>query len=297
MKLIYAIFIGFLSLSCGTSAPIEDGFGTITGSVFEEGTDEPMVGATVVLVNSDPIVGASVDTEGRFKLTHVPSGKQTIQINYGSYDTKIIEDIKVESEKETDLGSIEMHAEIRMLKPMIYLYPEDTMDVEVALNYEGKLTHTYPHLDDSWKVKAFPDGTLMDAKGRSYYGLFWEGNPNKKLHPQSGFLVGSDTVVSFLENSLDQLGLTEREANEFIVFWLPELERSPLNLIYFAASDYTESAELLVTPKPESVIRVMMVYTPLQGNIEFPKQTLPEKPKRTGFTLVEWGGTKSTTVL
>ena len=30
------------------------------------------------------------------------------------------------------------------MKPVIYLYPEETMDVSVSLDYDGVLTTTYP---------------------------------------------------------------------------------------------------------------------------------------------------------
>ena len=47
-------------------------------------------------------------------------------------------------------------------KPVIYLYPEQEQDVSVRLDYDGKLTCTYPEYDDGWDVTAAPDGTLTD---------------------------------------------------------------------------------------------------------------------------------------
>ena len=37
-------------------------------------------------------------------------------------------------------------------------------------------------------------------------------------------------------------------------------------------------------------IRVFMTFTPSKSFIEIPEQKLTEAPERTGFTLVEWGG-------
>ena len=61
-------------------------------------------------------------------------------------------------------------------KPVIYLYPEEEMTVEVKLDFSGSLTSTYPAYKDCWKVIAQPDGTLTDPEtGKEYYCLFWEG--------------------------------------------------------------------------------------------------------------------------
>ena len=61
-------------------------------------------------------------------------------------------------------------------KPVLYLYPEEEMEVTVTLDFDGTLTSTYPAYGDGWTVTARPDGTLTNpATGREYYCLFWEG--------------------------------------------------------------------------------------------------------------------------
>ena len=87
------------------------------------------------------------------------------------------------------------------------------------------------------------------------------------------------------------MGLTPREYNEFIVYWLPRMQDNPYNLITFQEEAYTQHAELDVTPKPDSVLRVFMAYQGLEKpiSVEEPEITAFE---RTGFTVVEWGGTE-----
>ena len=41
-----------------------------------------------------------------------------------------------------------------------------------------------------------------------------------------GFCVKGEDTAAFLEGALEQLGLTRREANEFIVYWLPLMEQN-----------------------------------------------------------------------
>ena len=45
-------------------------------------------------------------------------------------------------------------------KPVAYLYPQTETEVTVRLDYDGKLTCTYPAYADGWTVSARPDGTL-----------------------------------------------------------------------------------------------------------------------------------------
>ncbi len=99
---------------------------------------------------------------------------------------------------------------------------------------------------------------------------------------------GSDTA-SFLQEKLAFLGLTPREYNEMIVYWLPRMEQNPYNLITFQQEAYTESAQLQIEPVPDTVLRVFMAYRPLRQPIEIEEQTLVPT-KRQGFTVVEWGG-------
>lgn len=176
-------------------------------------------------------------------------------------------------------------------KPVIYLYPEEETQVEVSLALEGELTASYPDYGGGWRVLARPDGTLTDpATGREYYCLFWEGVSGADYDLSEGFVVAGEDTADFLERTLARLGLSDREANEFILYWLPRMEQHPYNLISFQTSAYTEAAALRVEPQPDTVIRVFMAWKPLPAPVEAAPQHLPQGPERRGFTLVEWGG-------
>ena len=180
-------------------------------------------------------------------------------------------------------------AEAGDAKPVIYLYPEEETEVTVRLDYDGDLTCTYPAYEDGWTVAAAPGGTLTDASGQTYNYLYWEGVTQTEYDFSRGFCVPGADSASFLEDALARLGLTRREANEFIVYWLPRMEANPYNLIAFQAEDYTNHARLTVTPEPDSLLRVFMAWKPLEAPAALPAQELPAF-KRTGFTVVEWGG-------
>lgn len=99
-------------------------------------------------------------------------------------------------------------------------------------------------------------------------------------------------MADFFEEKLEILGLNYREAEEFIIYWLPELEQNPYNYIRFATmEEIVENMPLFVSGNPDTVIRVLMEYQPLEEPIEVKEQKL-QAPKREGFTVVEWGGTR-----
>ena len=174
-------------------------------------------------------------------------------------------------------------------KPVLYLYPEEETQVTVQLDYAGELTCTYPAYNDGWTVTASPDGTLTDGEGQTYSYLYWEGKDNVEYDFSQGACVAGEDTAAFLEDALSQLGLTRREANEFIVYWLPQMEENPYNLIAFQSDAYTEAAQLAITPTPDTVLRVFMAWKPLEEPVELPPQELAG-PERSGFTVVEWGG-------
>lgn len=177
-------------------------------------------------------------------------------------------------------------------KPVIYLYPEKETQVTVKLDFNGKLTSTYPAYEDGWTVIAQPDGTLSDpGTGREYYCLFWEGVSNVNYDLRTGFVVPGDETAEFLEDSLSKLGLTDQEANEFIIYWLPMMENNSYNLISFLDETYTSNAVLNITPAPSSVLRVFMAWKALDAPVEIEPQIL-NGFERTGFAVVEWGGTE-----
>lgn len=179
-------------------------------------------------------------------------------------------------------------------KPIIYLYPTETMDVVVKLGAPEKLTHTYPKYVAEWNVQAEPSGNLTDrGTGRHYYALYWEGKDAHLPHYEDGFVVAKDDIMSFLEEKLATLGLNEREANEFIIYWLPKLESAPYTFIHFVSQEEQNiNMPLEVRPAADTVIRVLMAFKSLDKSMEVKEQILPPAPVRDGFTVIEWGGTE-----
>ena len=176
-------------------------------------------------------------------------------------------------------------------KPVIYLYPEEKTEVSVELDFNGTLMATYPEYNNGWQVTAMPDGTLFDKDGNEYSYIFWDGISSIEYDFSKGFCVKGEDTTEFLRESLKKLGLTPREYNEFIVYWLPLMQSNKYNVISFQTDRYTDNAVLNVTPSPDTVIRVYMAYYGSDEYVDIPPQEL-SAPDRDGFTLIEWGGSE-----
>ena len=103
-----------------------------------------------------------------------------------------------------------------VLKPIIYLYPENEIDVTVRLGAPERITISYPEYNNGWDITAYPNGDLIDkSSGNKLYSLYWEGERDtSKLDLATGFVVKSEDVANFLEEKLEILGLNYREKEE-----------------------------------------------------------------------------------
>ncbi len=178
-------------------------------------------------------------------------------------------------------------------KPVIYLYPEEAKHVSVEVEPTGGFTVTEPEYNDGWEVIAKPDGSLTNISDRTQWPyLFWEGHGSVDVPAgnKRGFVVKERDVESFLEKTLYDLGLNAQESADFIEFWEPKMHDAPYYFVTFYGNRFMDAiAPLTVTPEPDTTIRIMMDYKPLDAPIEVEPMRL-RRPQRDGFTVIEWGG-------
>ena len=192
-------------------------------------------------------------------------------------------------------------------KPVLYVYSPQEQLVTVNVDVDGAIDTAYPAPDAlettdwgtraSWTVTASPDGTLTDASGRTYPSLFWDG-PVGQESPEEGFVVAREDAVPFLEEKLALLGLTDKEAADFITYWAPRIRANEYTFVSFDASSYaqqvtysfTDEAGALV--KPDTFIRVFMTIRRAEVTTQVREQAFGPTPQRTGLVAVEWGGTE-----
>ena len=185
---------------------------------------------------------------------------------------------------------------IRVHAPVIYLYSESDEPVNISLDLNGEFTYTYPEYinGDGWTVTASPDGTLTDESGTTYEYIIWEADMYLEPDLFHGFCVNGSDTKAFLESSLKELGLNEKEISDFISYWLPKMENNPFNVISFQTTAFNDAAIYNVAPSPDVIVRVNMLWYASEEFVEIDEQDLADincsVDKRYGLTFVEWGG-------
>lgn len=76
---------------------------TVRGTVVDEDSHMPLIGAAVVVLGSDPLQGATTDVDGRFEITGVQVGRHSLRVMYMGYEPRIIPEINVGSVREVVL--------------------------------------------------------------------------------------------------------------------------------------------------------------------------------------------------
>jgi hypothetical protein len=178
-------------------------------------------------------------------------------------------------------------------KPVIYAYPLEPTLLTVSVDVDGELTTVHPPLANGvWRVMAHPSGALT-VGDRVHDYLFWEATgPDFRPDPAAAFSVARDQLPAFLEGICDTFALTDSECGDFVTYWLPEMNAYPHVTVSFPLAAYERYARLNIHPRPDSVIRLFMVFEGTQR----PQVTVPPQlvqQRRGGFTVVEWGGVEA----
>ncbi|MDN5202505.1 TonB-dependent receptor [Fulvivirgaceae bacterium BMA10] len=78
---------------------------TVKGTIIDQDSNAPIIGANVMVVDSDPILGGSTGIEGEFRIENVPLGRITLLITSIGYENRIISDVLVGAGKEVVINA------------------------------------------------------------------------------------------------------------------------------------------------------------------------------------------------
>ena len=95
---------------------------TVRGTIIDVDSKLPLIGATLVIPGTDPMVGTSTDMNGIFRFENIPLGRIAVKISYIGYETKTISDIVVNSGKEVVLDFSMQESVIKMDEAVVKAY-------------------------------------------------------------------------------------------------------------------------------------------------------------------------------
>ncbi|GIM50274.1 TonB-dependent receptor [Capnocytophaga stomatis] len=217
-RFIYFILVVFLNLSgviAYGQAPIVQ---NLKGKVFDANTHEPLMGATIVIENSNPVLGTTTDVEGNFFIERVPIGRQTIKVSFIGYETSIISELMITSAKEvvlevalkediTQIEEVVVQASLQKERPLnaMATVSARSFSVEETTRYAGGMN------DPARLVSAYAGvttGNLQDnsiiVRGNAPQGVAWrlEGVEIPTPHHFAGANVAGGGIVTLFSNQM-----------------------------------------------------------------------------------------------
>jgi hypothetical protein len=194
---------------------------TIRGSVVDVVSKTPLPGATVVLINSDPLIGSTTDADGNFKLSKVPVGTHSIRISFIGYKELILPNITVNSGKEVVLN-VPIEEDITVMEEIVVTpdaeknKPLNEMATVSARTFSVEETRKFAAaandparaaLSFAGVVTTGDGNNTISIRGNSPFGLLWrmEGVdiPNPNHFANAGTSGGGISILSsqLLSNS------------------------------------------------------------------------------------------------
>lgn len=165
----------------------------VKGKVLDAQAAYPLIGASIILIGSDPIIGTVTDLDGNFILSNVPLGRQAFGIQYIGYKSLTIPNVLVTAGKEVILH-INLEESVEKLEEIVITARADkdlpinemakvsarTFSLEETTRFSGG-RNDVARLATTFAGVSAPNDSRNDivVRGNSPVGLLWriEGIP------------------------------------------------------------------------------------------------------------------------
>lgn len=211
-KILFSFYICLISITAYAQT------GTIKGTIIDQQSEIPLIGATVQLLNVEEALGTTTDVDGYFILENVPLGRNVVQISYLGYETMTLPNVEVSSGKDVILDvsvqeAIEQLNEIVITAETIKDQAQNEMasisarqfSVEEVNRFSGGRSDV-ARLASNFAGVSAPDDSRNDIviRGNSPTGVLWriEGIPVPSPNHFSTFGTSGSPVSALNPNVL-----------------------------------------------------------------------------------------------
>lgn len=213
-KLNLTVVLIFLSVFTSFAQELTQ---TIRGTVLDKDSKMPLIGATIVLLETSPPVGTITNIDGEFKLENVPIGRQGINVSYVGYNSVKLNNLMLSSGKEVVLN-IELKEKVFTTKEVVITAKQDKnkasnkMATVSARSFSVEETERFAgSLGDPSRMVANYAGVMMAndsrndiiIRGNTPSGLLWRLDGIEIPNPNHfGSFGTTGGPVSMLNNNL-----------------------------------------------------------------------------------------------
>lgn len=190
---------------------------SIRGTVTDAQSQQVLIGATVIVLGSDPSIGTSTDAFGNYVLDDVPIGRLSIKVQYLGYEEWVLTNIELNSGKELVLN-IAMEETIVRAKDVVIVAKRDVskaqnelatvsarqLSIEDSKRYAGSLNDVSRMAQNFAGVQGAND-TRNDlvVRGNSSMGVLYRLEGVDIPNPNHFALMGSTGgPISILNNNV-----------------------------------------------------------------------------------------------
>jgi hypothetical protein len=259
--------------------------GKFNGVIFITQTffaDHYLSNTNVTVKQGQTIITAfQTDQQGRFN-TEIAPGNYDFEFILGQ--EYYLEPVSIDG----DYQDFFFPNHYQMLKPNIYLYPEETteLDVDIVFPHGGRITTSIPDYNDGWHITVEPSGIINGQ----FEHLFYESSQPDYGQYAAGWVVMREELENFFRSNMAQTGFNEKEIEDFIEYWIPRLTDYPCYAIYPQYNnELNNMLKLEFSTQPANLIRLIYSMRGLQeNNLDIQPPVIPPFD-REGFTVVEWG--------
>lgn len=206
-------------------------------------------------------------------------------------------------------------------KPVIYLYAPNPNKVHTVTVYNrenvtgdqvrSEFVFSYPtpkavnkeSQSIEWELTTNTSGQLrlVDKSSDVYPYLFWDAKSKLtdseiQLFQTEGLIIDRENYTAYLEKALHkQEIILASEVTDFITHWVPQMLKFPQCKIQFNKDIIESRYQLTVSPAPDVITRVFMVWQGLVNPVQASKSDILFElcTRNPSFTrVVEWGGTQ-----
>ncbi len=178
---------------------------------------------------------------------------------------------------------------IMVLKPNIYIYPEEEINLNVTLEFPkgGKVVVSIPEYGNGWDISVDKQGKINDE----FDYLFYESSQPDVWQLEEGWVITRAYLYDFFVENMSEFGFVGREIQDFTDYWIPRLTASEFYAIYPQDKQIIDRViELNTSKEPDNILRLFYVIqeTDEQTNTNLTEPKI-EPFKREGFFITEWG--------
>lgn len=177
---------------------------------------------------------------------------------------------------------------IVVYKPNIYIYPKQTLNISVALDFPkgGNVVASIPTYGSGWNVIVTPEGKINNQ----YDYLFYESEQPDEWQYKTGYTIARDSLEIFFKGNMAAYHFKANEIKDFIDYWIPLLKDHDYYHIYPQERPVIEALiKVRFSAAPENFLRLFYVVKGTNSSAPLKPHVIGNTAARTGYHAAEWG--------